>query len=109
MSGFPIEACMTSDADQVTILLVDDRPERLLTYQAILEGLNQHLLCAQSGAEALQLLLKCDVGLVLLDVRMPDMDGFETAALIRDHPRYGTVPIIFVSGTADAAPEQLRA
>ncbi len=79
------------------ILLVDDQPGRLLTYQAILEPLGEHLVQAGSGREALKLLMQHDYALILLDVNMPDMDGFETASLVHQHPRYEKTPIIFVT------------
>ncbi|MBJ7574635.1 response regulator [Luteimonas sp. MC1828] len=83
--------------EPVRILLVDDQPGRLLTYQAILEPLGEHLVQASSGREALRLLMQDDYALILLDVNMPDMDGFETASLIHQHPRYEKTPIIFVT------------
>ena len=69
------------------ILLVDDQPARLVTYEAILTGLEVRTVCAASGNEALQLLLKQDFAAILLDVSMPEMDRFEVARLIRGHPR----------------------
>jgi len=84
--------------EKVNILLVDDQPARLLSYETILEGLGQNLLKAGSGAEALQQLMKHDVAVILLDVSMPEMDGFETAAMVHDHPRHERTPIIFVTG-----------
>ena len=91
---------MTSRAnnDKVNILLVDDQQARLLSYESILSSLGQNLVSAHSGIEALELLMKGDFALILLDVSMPGMDGFETAALIHDHPRYERTPIIFVTG-----------
>jgi signal transduction histidine kinase len=84
--------------DKVNILLVDDQPARLLSYETILSGLGQNLVMAQSGAEALQRLMADEFAVVLLDVNMPGMDGFETAALIHEHPRYEKTPIIFITG-----------
>ncbi len=84
--------------DKVNILLVDDQPSRLLSYEAILGGLGQNLVLANSGQEALQRVMKDDFAVVLLDVSMPEMDGFETASLIHDHPRFEKTPIIFVTG-----------
>jgi signal transduction histidine kinase len=83
---------------KVNILLVDDQPARLLSYQTILEQLDQNLITARSGVEALERLMKDEFALVLLDVSMPGMDGFETAAMIHDHPRFERTPIIFVTG-----------
>src|SRR3569832_870323 len=80
------------------ILLVDDQPARLLTYRAILEPLGHNLIEVNSGLQALEALMKQDFAVVLLDVKMPGMDGFETAELIHDHPRFETIPIIFVTG-----------
>lgn len=84
--------------DQVNILLVDDKPERLLSYEVALSRLGHNLVRAGSGTEALSLLMKMEFAAILLDVSMPDMDGFETASLIRGHPRFEETPIIFVTG-----------
>jgi signal transduction histidine kinase len=86
-----------SAEEKVNILLVDDQPGKLLAYRAILDELNENLLTADSGREALQHLLRTDVTIVLMDVSMPDLDGFELAEIIRDHPRYQKTAIIFVS------------
>ncbi len=83
--------------DRVNILLVDDQPGKLLTYEAILSELGENLIMASSGTEALEHLLKTDVTVVLMDVSMPDLDGFELAGIIRQHPRYQKTAIIFVS------------
>ncbi len=82
----------------VNILMVDDQPAKLLSYEAILRDLNENLIKVSSGREALDQLLKTDIALVLLDVSMPDIDGFELANLIRQHPRYQNMAIIFISG-----------
>jgi signal transduction histidine kinase len=87
-----------SDNDKVNILLVDDQPARLLSYESILGSLGQHLISVRSGNEALQQVLTTELAVILLDVSMPGMDGFETAALIHNHPRYQHIPIIFVTG-----------
>ncbi len=84
--------------DAANILMVDDQPARLLTYRAILEPLGHNLVEVNSGLAALEALMKQDFAVVLLDVKMPGMDGFETAELIHDHPRFETIPIIFVTG-----------
>jgi signal transduction histidine kinase len=89
---------MPQGHDAANILLVDDQPARLLTYRAILEPLGHNLVEVNSGLQALEALMKQDFAVVLLDVKMPGMDGFETAALIHDHPRFETIPIIFVTG-----------
>jgi PAS domain S-box-containing protein len=80
------------------ILLVDDTPENLVSLEAALAGLNEELVLANSGREALRCLLNDDFAAILLDVRMPDMDGFETAELIRRRPRSRQVPILFLTG-----------
>jgi len=81
----------------VSILLVDDQPSRLLTYRAILSDLKENFVEARSGTEALKLLMTHDFAVILLDVNMPGMDGFETANLIHQHPRFEKTPIIFVT------------
>lgn len=88
----------------VNILLVDDQPAKLLSYEAILEGLGENLIRANSGQEALEILLKTDIAVVLVDVCMPGFDGFELASMIRSHPRFQRTAIILVSGvlTGDA-------
>jgi signal transduction histidine kinase len=84
-------------SDKVNILMVDDQPAKLLSYEAILANLGLHLIKATSAREALEHLLKTDIAVVLMDVSMPEMDGFELAAMIRQHPRYQQTAIIFVS------------
>ena len=83
--------------DRVSVLLVDDQPARLLSYEAILGTLGLDLVRAQSGTEALARLMEREFAAILLDVNMPDIDGFETAALIHRHPRFEKTPIIFVT------------
>src|SRR5947209_1409705 len=83
--------------DPINILLVDDQPAKLLTYEAILQDLGENLIKAGSAREALEQLLKHDIAIVLIDVCMPELDGFELAAMIRDHPRFQQTAIIFVS------------
>jgi CheY-like chemotaxis protein len=83
--------------DPVKILLVDDQPSKLMTYEVILGDLGDRLLKANSGREALALLLKHEVAIVLVDVQMPELDGIELAAMIRQHPRFAQTAIIFVS------------
>jgi PAS domain S-box-containing protein len=90
------------DADKVNILIVDDRPDKLLALEACLGSLQQNIIRAQSGQEALKHLLKEDVAVILMDVSMPGMDGFETATLIRQRPRTEHVPIIFVTSMSDS-------
>jgi PAS domain S-box-containing protein len=83
---------------RASILLVDDQPARLLSYEAVLGTLNVHCVRALSGNEALERLLKQEFAVLVLDVNMPGMDGFELARLIREHPRLERTPIIFVTG-----------
>ena len=82
---------------KINILLVDDRPENLLSLAAVLEPLGEHLVCAGSGEEALKRLLEDDFAVMLLDVQMPGMDGFETASYARRLEKTRDVPIIFVT------------
>lgn len=83
---------------RMKILLVDDTPENLVSLEAALMGLGEDLVMAQSGKEALRHLLNDDFAAILLDVRMPEMDGFETAELIRSRPRSRQIPILFLTG-----------
>jgi signal transduction histidine kinase len=83
--------------DKVNILMVDDQPAKLLSYDAILSELGENLIKASSGREALEYLLKFDVAVVLMDVSMPEIDGFELAEMIREHPRFQKTAIIFIS------------
>ena len=83
--------------ERVSILLVDDRPENLLVLEAILEPLGQELIRANSGAEALKKVLEVDLSVILLDVQMPGMNGFEVAEIIKSRERSRTIPIIFLS------------
>src|SRR5580700_1132270 len=83
---------------RMKILLVDDTPENLVSLEATLSGLGQELVMAHSGKEALRRVLEDNFAAILLDVRMPDMDGFETAELIRSRPRSREIPILFLTG-----------
>jgi PAS domain S-box-containing protein len=83
---------------RMKILLVDDTPENLVSIEAALSGLGEDLVLANSGKEALRHLLNEDFAAILLDVRMPDMDGFETAEMIRSRPRSRQTPILFLTG-----------
>ncbi len=98
---------MDEREDRVNILLVDDQPENLVALEAVLGGLGERLVAARSGRDALRRLLEDDFAVILLDVQMPEMDGFETAALIRQRDRSKNTPIIFVTaysrGEADVA------
>ena len=91
---------------KAAILLVDDRPDNLDAREAVLKDFGQDLIRARSGQEALRLLFDRDFAVILLDVRMPDMDGFETAELIRKRRRSRHTPIIFITA-ADATPNQI--
>src|SRR5580698_6781799 len=82
---------------QVNILMVDDQPAKLLSYEVILGELGENLIKASSGKEALEYLLKTDIAVVLMDVSMPELDGFELAEMIRQHPRFQKTAIIFIS------------
>src|SRR5918996_5634337 len=97
-----------TDSEKVNILLVDDQPGKLLTYEAILSGLGENLLKATSGREALEHLLKSDVAVILVDVCMPDLDGFQLAAMIREHPRYQKIAMIFISAIHLSELDRLR-
>src|SRR5260370_42023698 len=83
--------------DKVNILMVDDQPGKLLSYEAILADLGENLIKATSAKDALEKLLKTDVAVVLMDVSMTEIDGFELAEMIRQHPRFQKTAIIFVS------------
>jgi signal transduction histidine kinase len=91
----------SDSGEQAGILIVDDRPEKLLALEAALEDLNQRVVRAYSGREALHCLLNDDFAVILLDVNMPGMDGFETAELIRRRPSSRHVPIIFITAYGD--------
>src|ERR1700689_3416965 len=94
--------------EKVNILLVDDQESRLLTYDTILKELDQNLVHAHSGFEALQCIMSQEFAVVVLDVSMPGMDGFETATLIHEHPRFERTPIIFVTGVHVSELERLQ-
>jgi PAS domain S-box-containing protein len=83
--------------EQVNILLVDDQPAKLMTYEAILRDLGENLITANGAREALEHLLKKEIAVVLIDVYMPETDGFELAAMIREHPRFRETALIFIS------------
>src|SRR5712692_5512016 len=94
--------------DKVNILLVDDQPAKLLAYEVILRGLGENLIKASTGREALEHLLKKEVAVVLIDVCMPELDGFQLAAMIREHPRFRQTAIIFLSAIHLTDVDRLR-
>lgn len=96
-----MSAAETPVSERVNILIVDDRPDKLLALETVLAELGENVVCVGSGAAALRQLLERDFAVVLLDVNMPDMDGLETAALIRQRPRLRHVPIIFMTAGSD--------
>ena len=87
---------------------MDDQPARLLTYQSVLASWARTWCRAPSGLEALDKLMREEFAVVLLDVSMPDMDGFEAARLIHEHPRFERTPIIFVTGVHMSELDRLR-
>jgi signal transduction histidine kinase/ActR/RegA family two-component response regulator len=95
VKGIP---CPDRSKRPVNILLVDDQPAKLLAYEAILADLGENLLKASSGKEALEYLLRQQIAVVLIDVCMPELDGFELASMVRSHPRFQKTAIILVSG-----------
>ncbi len=98
----------TTRIDRVNILLVDDQPSKLLTYETILGELGENLIKVSSASEALQCLLDNEIAVVLVDVCMPDLDGYELAAMIRQHPRFQKTSIIFVSAVLMTDLDRLR-
>jgi signal transduction histidine kinase len=101
----PIEASLP---DQVNILLVDDQPANLVALEAMLQSLGQNLVKAESGREALKCLMVQDFAVILLDVKMPEMDGFETASLIRQRDKSRDTPIIFLTAADRSQTDAVR-
>jgi signal transduction histidine kinase len=99
---------MHPNRDRVNVLLVDDQPSKLLSYEVILEELGENLIKAASGREALEQLLRQEFAVILVDVAMPELDGFELAAMIREHPRFEQTAIIFVSAVHLSEFDSLR-
>ncbi len=93
---------------KVNILLVDDQPAKLLAYEVILKELGENLVVATSGREALEILLKNEIAVILVDVCMPELDGFELAQMIREHPRFQKIAIIFISAIQVSDFDRLR-
>src|ERR1700761_570399 len=104
----PVTARHDGEREQVTILMVDDQPAKLMSYEVILRELDERLVKATSGREALDQLLKSDVAVVLMDVSMPEIDGFELADMMRQHPRFQKTPIIFVSAVHLTEMDRIR-
>src|ERR1700709_1212348 len=96
------------DHEQVNILLVDDQPAKLLAYEVILKELGENLVAAASGREALEYLLKNDVAIILVDVCMPELDGFEMRCMMREHPRFQKAAMIFISAIQVSDLDRLR-
>ncbi|MBV9046056.1 MAG: response regulator, partial [Alphaproteobacteria bacterium] len=92
----------------VNVLLVDDQQAKLLSYEVMLAGLDVNLITAMSASAALEVLLKTDVAVVLIDVCMPDLDGFQLASIIRGHPRYSEIAFIFVSAINISETDYMR-
>src|SRR5258708_13610808 len=101
-------AALDRHVDKVNILLVDDQPAKLLSYEVILGELGENLIKANSPHEALGILLKTAIAVVLIDVVMPQIDGFQLAAMIREHPPFQHLAMIFVPGLPIAEPDHLR-
>ncbi|HEY2927770.1 response regulator [Piscinibacter sp.] len=97
----PLDDRVNLSAEKSNVLIVDDLPEKLLVFGTVLESLGQNLVFVRSGAEALREVLQREFAVILLDVNMPDIDGFETAALIRKYKRSAHTPIIFITAYAD--------
>jgi PAS domain S-box-containing protein len=94
--------------EKVNVLLVDDQPDKLLAYEVILHELNENLVKTSSAREALEFLLKNDVAVILIDVCMPELDGFQLAAMLREHPRFSETAIIFISAIHLTDVDRLR-
>ena len=103
LPGWPSQPAAATEpsTEKVNILIVDDLPEKLLVFGTVLEELDQNLIYARSGKDALREVLQREFAVILLDVNMPDLDGFETAAMIRDYQRSAHTPIIFITSYAD--------
>ena len=104
----PPDRLSTSPPDRVNILLVDDQPANLVALEAMLQGLGQNLIKAESGREALKWLLTHDFAVILLDVKMPEMDGFETATLIRQREKSRHTPILFLTANDSTQTQVVR-
>jgi two-component system, sensor histidine kinase and response regulator len=109
-AAYPLTSLPASppDIDRVNILLVDDQPANLVALEAMLQGLGQNLIKAESGREALKWLLTHDFAVILLDVKMPEMDGFETAGLIRQREKSRHTPILFLTAADNSQTQAVR-
>src|SRR5256885_9833705 len=92
---------MPAGRDRASILIVDDRASKLIAMEALFADFGENVVCVSSGKDALRQLLEREFAVILLDVNMPDMDGFETAALIRQRPKLQHTPIIFMTAGSD--------
>src|SRR6516225_7467763 len=99
---------MPRNPDPVNVRLVEDQPSSRLSSEVVLEELGENLIKANSGRQALEQLLRQEVAVILVDVSMPELDGFELAAMIRDHPRFVRTAIIFVSAIHLTDVDRLR-
>src|SRR5216683_3703404 len=97
-----------TEQEKVNILLVDDQPAKLLSYEVILRDLGENLIKASSGREGLEHLLRSEIAVILVDVCMPDLDGFQLAAMIREHPRFQKTAMIFISAIHLSDMDRLR-
>src|ERR1700733_14764147 len=97
-----------TEREKVNILLVDDQQAKLLSHEIILAEIGENLLKANSARQAFDYLLKNEIAVILIDVCMPDLDGFELAEMIREHPRFQNTAIIFVSAVMMTDPDRLR-
>jgi PAS domain S-box-containing protein len=97
-----------ADSERVNILLVDDQPAKLLTYEAILKELDATLIKASTAQAAFDYLLRNEIAVILIDVFMPELDGFQLASMVRDHPRFERTPIIFISAIYLSDIDRLR-
>lgn len=99
---------MSNDEEKTSILIVDDKPENLLSLEAILEDLDLDIVRCTSGKDALWAVLKQDFSLIILDVYMPDMDGYETAKMIREKVKTKNIPIIFLTAVKKESEDVLK-
>ena len=94
-------AAAPADREKVNILVVDDLPEKHIVFRTILDELDQNIVSARSGQEALRYILEMEFAVILLDVNMPDIDGLETASLIRQYRKSAQTPIVFITAYVD--------